>query len=212
MELFIYAEPTRTPSLSQISRIANVFILTLMTCTFFVIPHRAATAQTVHIPDHSLRFALKSALGKEADENITQADMASLKSFDAPALRIRDISGLEFAVNLTNLNLEFNRILDISPLENLTNLEILDLDFIRRLSDISPLDISPLRNLTNLQWLSLRGNQISNISPLKNLTNLIYLHMGINYGISDVSPIRALKNLTFLDLESNKNIRFVSTH
>ncbi|MYB93864.1 leucine-rich repeat domain-containing protein, partial [Candidatus Poribacteria bacterium] len=143
MELFIYAEPTRTSSLSQISRIANVVLLTLMTCAFFVIPHRAATAQTVHIPDRYLRSALKSVLGKEAGENITQADMASLKSFDAPAFRIRDISGLEFAINLTNLNLEFNHILDISPLENLTNLEVLDLDFVRRLSDISSLDISP---------------------------------------------------------------------
>ena len=76
-----------------------------------------ATAQTVHIPDPKLRGALELALGKEAGDAITQADMASLESFDAFESGIRNISGLEFAVNLTTLHLGINRVADLTPLK-----------------------------------------------------------------------------------------------
>ena len=43
--------------------------------------------------------------------------MASLVVFDGFESGIRNISGLEFAVNLTELHLGLNRIADLTPLQ-----------------------------------------------------------------------------------------------
>ena len=198
MKVFTGAELTPTPFLNQTSRIVSGIIPTLITCALFFILHQIATAQTVHIPDRNLKAALVAALGKKADAGITRAEMKSLEALDAFESGIRSLKGLEYAINLTELHLGYNRISDLSPLKNLTNLEILDLHINGRISDVSP-----LKDLINLQWLSLRGNQISDISPLKDLTDLTYLHLAVNHKISDVSPVSTMTNLTFLDIELN---------
>ncbi len=171
--------------------------LTLLVCIQFICSIQIASAQIVNIPDPALRSALELALGKQADEAITQDDMASLLVFDAFESGIRNIGGLEFAVNLTVLRLGLNQISDITPLRNLKKLTVLDLHRNRNISNVSP-----LKDLTNLTWLSLRGNIILDMSPLKDLTNLTYLHVAYNR-ITDVSPFKSLTNLTFLDIEVN---------
>jgi len=165
---------------------------------FFFTPHQIATAQTVHIPDPHLREALEVALEKKAGTDITQAEIASLKALDAFESGIRNLTGLEFATNLTELHLGLNEISDISALKDLTKLTYLDLHRNQRISDISA-----LKDLTKLIWLSLRGNRISDMAPLKNLKNLTYLHIGYNK-ISDVSPLKNSTNLTFLNLDANE--------
>ena len=201
MKVFTCTESTRTLFLSQISGIIYIIILTLIACAFFFgIPHQIAIAQTVHIPDPNLRAALGSALGKEVGADISQAEMESLESLDAFEAGIRDLTGLEFAINLAAVYLGLNEIGDVSPLKNLTKLTVLDL---HRNGKI--LDVSPLKGLTNLTWLSLRGNRISDVSPLKGLTNLTYLHVGYTMRqLSDISALSALTNLTYLDLENNR--------
>ena len=164
----------------------------------FLTVYQGATAQTVHIPDSGLRTVLESALGKEAGEDITQADMQEMTGLDAFESGIRNLTGLEFATNLIELHLGLNQISDVSPLKHLTNLTYLDLHRNQRISDVSP-----LKDLTNLTWLSLRGNLISDMSPLKHLARLTYLHIGYNR-ISDVSPLKDLTNLTFLNLDHNQ--------
>ena len=162
---------------------------------------------------------------------LIKLDLSDYRSFnspvsDDPALlalmndpRIRDLTGLEFATNLTHLTLMDNWVSDISSLKNLTNLRGLNLGD-NQVSDISPLknltnliyltlsgnrisDISPLRNLTNLDTLVLVKSNISDISPLKNLTNLTELSLGDNQ-ISDISPLKNLTNLTELSLGDNQ--------
>ena len=157
-----------------------------------------ATAQIVHIPDPSLRAAIEATLGKKAGEDITQADMASLESFDAFESGVHNITGLEYAINLSELHLDGNRISSVSPLKDLTNLTVLNLRRNRYISDLSAIE-----GLTNLTWLSLGGNQISDVFPLKNMRELTYLHLGYNQ-ILDVSPLKVLTKLTFLNLDENK--------
>ena len=147
-------ESTCTSRASQVPAPAPIVGLILTTCVLFLTLPWMAAAQTVHISDPNLRAVLKSALGKEASANITQEDMASLEVLDAFKSSIHNITGLEYAINLTELHLGRNRISDVSPLKNLTNLEILDLHINGKISDVSP-----LKNLTNLQWLSLRGTK-----------------------------------------------------
>ena len=174
----------------------------------------------VNIPDPDLRAVIEEALGKTQGATITRAEMATLTSLDATNKRIQDLTGLEFATNLTWLHIQDNQITDISPLAGLTSLETLDISHHQQIKDYSPLlgltsltwlslhnnqisDLSPLSGLTNLTGLHLRNNQISDLSPLSGLTNLTGLHLRNNQ-ISDLSPLSGLTNLTGLHLRNNQ--------
>ena len=165
---------------------------------------RAIAGAPVDIPDHNLRSAIERILGKAPGDPISPAEMATLTRTERGAWRtgINDLTGLQFATNLTHLDLSGNSISDISPLMGLTNLTHLDLRG-KSFVDVSPLtDISPLADLINLTWLNLNYNTISNISPLEGLTNLTVLELEQN-SISDISPLKNLKKLTSLNLRVN---------
>ena len=172
----------------------------------------------VAIPDANLRAAIEAALGKERGAPITQAEMATLDILVASDAKIADLTGLEYATNLTGLELSRNNISDVSPLAGLTNLTRLSLSS-NAISDVSPLsgltdltelilranrirDVSPLSGLTNLTRLDLFDNSISDISALSNLTNLTGLELWRN-SISDISALSNLTNLTGLSLNQN---------
>ena len=186
------------------------------------------TIQSVNIPDPNLRAAIAAKLGKASSGTITASDMTTLTRLDAPNSNISVLTGLEFATNLTGLDLgsekigdtwiNSNTISDISPLAELTNLEWLGLSR-NSISDISTLaklthlewlhlshnsisDISTLAKLTHLEWLSLQLNSIEDISALSGLTQLKQLYLGGNV-IADVSPLSGLTNLEILYLWGN---------
>ena len=169
--------------------------------------HGPDEAFHVHIPDPNLRAEIEKKLGKPSGTTISKVDMLTLTSLNASAADIQDLTGLEFATNLTELDIgqgqisedEFhsNQISDISPLAGLTNLTRL------YLGDNEISDVSPLSGLTNLTKLELWENEISDVSPLSGLTNLTGLDLGGNE-ISDVSPLSGLTNLTGLDLWNNE--------
>ena len=198
MSFSTYTESMHIRSEAQNMRPIHLFSLILTACLLFFALHRIAIAQTVYIPDRNLRVALELALDKEAGDDITQVEMANIESLVSIGSGIRNLTGLEFATNLTKLHLGLNTISDLSPLKDLTNLIELDLHRNQIISDVSP-----LKNLTNLRHLSLRGNRISDLSPLKDLTNLTFLHIGYN-NISDLSPLQHLTTLTFLNLDDNR--------
>ena len=58
----------------------------------------------VDIPDANLRAAIETALRKARGAPISRAEMASLTRLEAPNSNISDLTGLEFATNLTELN------------------------------------------------------------------------------------------------------------
>ena len=62
----------------------------------------------VNISDANLRAVIRDALGKSRFAPITVTDMASLTTLDASNRNIRELDGLEFATNLTALNLADN--------------------------------------------------------------------------------------------------------
>ena len=172
---------------------AHRFIFILL--VFLSIPS-ISTAQTVTIPDANLRAVIEVALGKASGAAITSSDMAALPRLRATGANISDLTGLEHAINLTELYLAWNSISDISVLGGLTNLTRL------ALGENSISDISVLGGLTNLTWLALVGNSISDISVLGGLTNLTRLLLERN-SISDISVLGDLTNLTLLFLGEN---------
>ena len=136
--------------------------------------------------------------------------MASLKELNLRDKGIKNISGLEYAVNLVDLNLRNNKIVDIGPLAKLVKLEKLTIRE-NKIEDISPLaeltklkdlsihsnkvqDITPLENLQELEILTLRGNEISNLSPLKGLRELRDLNIRDNQ-ITSLEALRGLEKL-----------------
>ena len=178
-----------------------------------------AFAQVVDIPDPNLRSAIADALGVPHGAPITQADMRQLTSLNAAARQIAELTGLEYATNLTELRLGENPITDISPLAHLTQLSFLRLNDCWTIDDISPLahltqlkgldldrnlivDISPLTGLTALESLDIRFNQIENLGPLANLTQLTRLILSNNQ-IKDVRPLATLTRLEILDIQAN---------
>ena len=162
----------------------------------------------VTITDVNLRAAIEAALGKASGATITKGEMSRLFRMEASDAGIRDLTGLEFATNLTYLKLDGNTFRDGSALRGLTALSgltnLIELD----LSGNHLTNISALSGLTNLTNLSLIQNNISDISPLRELTNLTYLNLDRN-NISDISPLRELTNLTYLNLDRN-NISDIS--
>ena len=194
------------------------FTLFLLICLLIQL---TATAQTVDIPDPTLRNYIERVLGKAAGDPITVTEMATLTSIAIQEQEkgVSDLTGLDHAINLTELYLyDSHSISDISPVASLTNLTSLGLGG-NPISDISPVagltnltslglghnqisDISPVADLTNLTSLGLGHNQISDISPVAGLTNLTSLGLGHNQ-ISDISPVAGLTNLTSLYLRGN---------
>ena len=124
------------------------------------LPIRLAAAQTVDIPDPTLRDYIEGVLGKAAGIPITVTEMAALTSINIQERErgVSDLTGLDHAINLTELYIYDNSISDISP----------------------------IAGLTNLTELGIGGNPISDISPIAGLTNLTLLALGDTL-ISDTS-------------------------
>ena len=181
--------------------ISIIFWLLITTNTF---------AQVVEIPDPNLKEAIRETLQLPAGSPITQQDMEKLEFLDnekTEKMGITDLTGLEYATNLSSIALNQNEITDLRPLANLIQLEALSA-WGNPISDISPLanliqlhfldlggcrvsDITPLTNLTKLDWLNLRGNYIEDITVLANLINLKWLRINGN-PILDYSPLDEL--------------------
>ena len=182
-----------------------------------ITPPKPIPGKVVRIPDLNLRAAIAEALGKGPNAPITAEEIARLGRLDVPNRGIQDLTGLQFATNLSRLYLRGNQVSDLSPLAGLIQLRELTLTF-NPVSDISPLrgltnlthlevddnqvsDISPLRGLINLTYLEVDNNQVSDISFVRGLTNLTHLEFHDTL-VSDISPVRGLTNLTLLDFHS----------
>ena len=160
----------------------------------------------VNISDPNLNNIIRKTFSKLIGSPIHVFEMESLTRIDARNSNIINLTGLEFATNLTHLYLldrevsgiwvNSNAITDISPLAGLTNLTYL------YLGENAITDISPLAALTNLTNLVLYENTITDISPLTGLINLTHLYLRDN-SITDVSPLEGLINLTHLYLRDN---------
>ena len=160
----------------------------------------------VNVPDPNLSAAFEIIFGKTRGDPIHVFEMESLTSLRIRNYNLRDLTGFEFATNLTVLNLGSSKIgnswqnsnsfTDLTPLVGLTNLKELNLN------RASITDLSGLEGLTSLTWLDLTLTNITDISALAGLTNLTELYLGGN-AITDVSPLSDLTNLTTLYLWNN---------
>lgn len=185
----------------------------------------------ISIPDQTLKNTIIETL--ELSTNvITENDMKRLTALETPendpAKMIKDLTGLQYAVNLQTLNLDYNKITDLTPLAELTKLESLDISYNDGTSSGTDgiTDISPLKNLTALKRFSSVNNKgVTDYSVTANFTALTYLNLSLcglenvsfvsklnalekGYfafnDISDVLPLKGLTSLKTLALGNNK--------
>ena len=130
----------------------------------------------------------------------TPTDMLDLTQLVIPLTwqridAISNLAGLEYATNLTDLNLKYHKVSDLSPLSGLTHLR----SVVLLGNGIS--SISPLSGLMELESLDLESNEVSDISALSGLPNLasVCLHRNL---VSDLSPLASLTSLDWLDLRA----------
>ncbi len=200
--------------ITPLSGLTNLSVLFLYDDTMIrdrSVLSRLSNLSEANIPDANLRAAIKIAMGKASDDPLTDFEMAFLSELEAPNANIRDLTGLELATSLTNLNLgtelvsgvgyvNSNHISDFSPLSGLTNLTRLALGG-NLISDLSALS-GAISRLPNLERLYLNNNGISDVSALSGLIRLERLIL-YNNSISDLSPLSGLTNLEQLYLENN---------
>lgn len=153
-------------------------------------------------------LSLKDEKGKNILTTTSLKDTPEFKFIETHG--IKNLLGLENAVNLEKLDLNENEISDLSPIAKLNKLTKLSL-IRNRISDLHPLS-----ELKNLEYLDLYANKIEDISPLAKLTNLKHLdlhnnndqtgdpvHPTISGGIKDISVVKNLTKLEMLSLGSN---------
>ena len=171
----------------------------------------------VHIPDPLLRAAIAEGLGKSPNAPITAEDMIRLTFLSKiEGQGIRDLTGLQFATNLSSIRIEESKVSDLSPIAGLTQLKRIDIDFtdppsiihdakqLSRLVNLTFLalhgveDLTPLAGLPKLEQLFVSHSNIRDLSPLARLVNLELIHMGTS--ASDLSPLAGLTKLKHLYL------------
>ncbi len=154
-------------------------------------------AQTVvSFPDPNLEAAFRVALSKPTGP-LTSTDLQSLTSFSAASRNITNLSGLEWATNLTWLALQQNAITNLTPVSGLSKLTSLNI------SENKMTQLAALPTLTKLGYLYMGGNQIADLSPLAALTNLTYLSAGPNW-MTNLDDLANLKKLQHLSVGNNQ--------
>ncbi len=160
-------------------------------------------------------------------QDITETTILGLTelSFSGRPSRVDNLSGLEFATNLTKFSASnVSSLTDISPLAGLTSLTDVTI-FGSQLTDVSPLAqlsnietlslrnaplptdaLNVLANLTNIKTLNITRRSTAtgdfDISVLANYTKLENL-TALGSGISNISSLAALPNIKDLELAGN---------
>ncbi len=200
------------------SRLASTYyasVCTLLFSAIFLLLPIAASTQAVNIPDPNLRAAIANHLEKAPGAAITHTEMETLREFRADNQGIRDLRGLETAINLERIELRNNEITDLTPLAGLIRLHNLKLRG-NAISSVTPLadlmrvhwmgleenritNFSPLARIPRLDELGISGNPVSSLASLSRLTNLVGLRVN-DTTVQDLSPLRGLTNLRWLEI------------
>jgi formylglycine-generating enzyme required for sulfatase activity len=155
----------------------------------------SASAQEVSIPDPGLNAAIRTAL-QQPTGPVTEPDLLTLTFLSAGGRSITNVAGLEFARNLSILDLNNNSIVDFTITSALTNLAILDL-FENQLTSFALPNASAKLNILNIAF-----NSLTECSLPASLTNLDTLFLESN-ALTNFTLPAGLTRLTQLDLSDN---------
>ena len=200
-----------------------------------VIPVPKIQKGELNFPDPHLAQAVRISIGKPSGF-LTKQDLTKLTELiylpTHKEAMIHSLSGLEFAENLTNLQLHCHFLHRIDPIRSLSRLTDLhlwdfrdetdsgfypleDLSVIEGLINLKTLsldclncDISKVVSLKNLEEVYFRGpvkNGLGVFSGLTQLKKLKLSEVGVNSG--DLSPLALLQNLTHLYFTNANHVK-----
>ena len=122
--------------------------------------------------------------------------LPSLQKLTLDGCSLSTAAGLEWATELTSLNLSNNTIRNIAPLSSCVKLQQLNL------SHNALNDLTALAGLTAITQLDVSFNNITTLSSIGTMTGLTQLVVG-NNALTEIAVVQQLPALTKLDLSCN---------
>lgn len=149
----------------SVIRTRSSLVLVLMAGIGLLLTGCPPGGEVVFFSDEELKLAVRQQLQLPLSLDITKTELLELHELNARNVGVEDLEGLQFALNLTWLDVSNETsggggITNISQLARLRNLTFLDL------SDNDITDVSPVAGLSNLNTLLLAGNDVFNIAPI----------------------------------------------
>ncbi|MDF2420824.1 HtaA domain-containing protein [Trueperella pyogenes] len=153
----------------------------------------------VRITDENLQRCVREQFDIKSGLPITNTDLERIQTLKCQARKIKSLEGLQYAINLVNVNFFHNQITDLSPLSKLTKIKEINVggNYLTNLDDLKD-----LKGISNLQA---QFNLLKNISALKKLPILTNLELDHNL-IEDISQLNPVSEgpLAKLSLSHNK--------
>lgn len=159
----------------------------------------------INIIDEKLKALINHTINpsRPINQDITKDEIEKIKYLNGSRKGISDLTGLEYAINLSTLYLDYNNIVNIQALVKLSKLTTLNL------SNNNIKIVPSISNMKSLNLLALQFNYIEDISGISSLTTVRYLMLN-NNKIKDMRPISAFTKLSYYNI-SNQNIDLIST-
>jgi Leucine-rich repeat (LRR) protein len=218
-------EITRPPNAPSRSLTKMAVILLLVIVALFLVLQDKQDKLDVYKTISELEFAdaaLERCVNLTAEVNgwTDVGHFLSLRCNSPSADGIRRLDGIEHLVELTDVNLAFNRITDVAPLAHLPRIAVVDLshNMITRLPvlksapNLKRIELN-YNLLGSLEWLtaqhfpvldslSVAHNQISDVTAIPTLKGVTELNVRNNQ-IANLEPILQLTALVMLDAGGN---------
>lgn len=161
---------------------------------------------------------LEQVLFEEFQTNkLTKNHMKSVLSLDLSNRNLTSLQGIEYFINLQELNLSGNALVDSRPLEKLQSLVTLNIGFnqfesiqfnhpnlevlIVEENRLSSIDF--VRSLESLVALDIRGNRVADLSPLENSHHLHTLNIRDNQ-VKNLDVLKGKDQLVNLNARDNQ--------
>ncbi|EAG2594447.1 lmo0610 family class 1 internalin [Listeria monocytogenes] len=158
-----------------------------------------AAQDVVNIPDPALKSYLNGLLGQPSTSDITEAQMDTITDVTISNASLTDLTGLDYAHNLTILHLTNTGVTDYSLVANIPSLTNLNISG----SNLTTNSVPDLNGLTNVTNLNLSSGKLDNsaLTKFNKLPNLTFLNLDNNPSITDFMPLKSLPNLASLFIQ-----------
>lgn len=163
--------------------------------------------EVVEFPDALLEAQIRLALDIGGDKDITPELMLTLEELNIDASEdfsgelsdISNLTGLEYAENLTYLRFGYTSVTDLSPISDLENIEYL------RFNNTDITDISPISGYNSLTYLNANTvTGLEDISPLAGNSGLqTAILREVPFGNEGMSTIRQLTSLHRINMRDS---------
>ncbi len=164
-------------------------------------------ATEVNIPDAYLKTALQNLLNLSSDSAITVENMFSLTgSLNLAGMSISNLTGLEYAINVTSISLGNNSVTSLEPLKNLYKLK--NLDYSNNNVKAVPSWIFDMQSLESVNG-SANGSTVFSSGPSAENTVLKSMYFE-NNKFTSVPDLSLCTSLEILSLSNNEFTQFPS--